>query len=127
MPHYVILSPLDSPLAYLSFAISWLSSAICIAVSIYFYRRKLGPWWLLVAAAFAIPLIVIVIWSLSHGLPPLPHGSEEPQHVTHTLTGATIIIKGIKSNINLSPIEPLMAIALAWAYFADRRQGQDGV
>jgi hypothetical protein len=128
VPHDFILSPFDVPIAYIAFAIRWLSSLVCIAVSIYFYRRKKGTWWLLIAVAFILPLLESVVGSLIHGLPPLPYGTSYPDHVSPVKPGYTgNITKFTGVAIYWDTVTPMLALALGWAYLADRSQGQDGV
>jgi hypothetical protein len=127
MPHYVILSPFDQPAAYIAFAINWISSLVCIAASIYFYRRKKGTWWLLIAAAFVLPLLENGIWSLIHGLPPLPFGKAYPDQVSPTPPGySTITTRLTEAAVVWDTVTPMLAIALSWAYFADRKKRAGG-
>ncbi len=124
MPHYAILSPSDEPTAYIVFAIHWISSLVCIAASIYFYRRKKGTWWLLIAAAFILSLLEGGIWSLSHGLPPLPFGKAYPDQIISALPGHTgsITKKLTELSIVWDTKTPMLAFALGWAYFDDRKK-----
>jgi hypothetical protein len=141
----VILSPLESPLAYAFFIVHWLSSFICIFVSVHFFRKQRGTWWLLVALAFTLPLLIYTSFCLQHGLPPLPHGVESSfsqqqlppaptsgyadgvtaRHLTGS-TGPTVSTRGVTSNIVFDPLIPMLAIALGWAYLADRKKRADG-
>jgi len=115
--HYITMTPREAPVAYLWFLIEWLSSGICIGVSIYFYRRAQGAWWLLVAFAFAVPLVLHVIFALAHGLPPLPYGLQQKVLMP---SGQTIILT--KSDHYTSTLVPLMAIAMFWGYLNDARK-----
>jgi hypothetical protein len=142
VPHYVILSPLESPIAYAFFVVNWLSSLICIFVSVHFFRKQRGTWWLLVALAFTLPLLYFTIFCLLHGLPPLPYGVEShfsQQHLPSALTsgyadgatashltGSIVVTRGVTSNSIFDPLPPLLAIALLWAYVADRKKRADG-
>ena len=116
-PEYVVLSPVAEPIAYLSRSLLWISSAICIGCSLYFYRQKQGAWWWLVAAAFAVPLLGEVWRSISHGLPPLPFGVMESQQPSADLT-----ITNTTSFNFLPSIQPLMAIALFCGYLHHKRK-----
>jgi hypothetical protein len=109
--------PWDAPVAYLVLALIWITSAVCIAVSIYFYRQNYGTWWLLVALALAMPVVDEIVRPLSHGLPPLPYGEKETQHLSSNLT-----VTGTTISIYLGPMQPLLAVAFAWAFFADRKK-----
>jgi len=139
MPHYVILSPLEAPITYVLFCLTWLSCLFCIWVSVRFYRSKKGPWWLLVAAAFAFPLMAEVSLCLSHGLLPLPYSLVYPDQATHPIplgpeeyqgpgprTGTMTIIRTSISRMQWSLYPPMMAVALGWAYFADRKKSAGG-
>jgi hypothetical protein len=142
----VILSPLESPIAYANFVVNWLSSLICIFVSVHFFRKQRGTWWLLVALAFTLPLLYFTTFCLQHGLPPLPYGVESSfsqqqlppaptsgyadgvtaRHLTRS-TGPIVLSRGgVTSNIVVDPLPPLLAIALLWAYLADRKKRADG-
>jgi hypothetical protein len=139
VPHYVILSPLESPITYALFVMTWLSCVIGIWVSIYFYRAKSGTWWLLIAAALAFPLITEITICLLHGLPPLPYalvypeqkyppaplGPDDWQQPGMPRTTGTIIIRASRAQWSFYP--PLMAVALGWAYLADRKKRNGGV
>ena len=122
--HDVTLSPLESPVAYLWFAEGWISSLICIGVSLYFYRRGHGAWWLLVAFAFAVPLLAGVITPLAHGLPPLPFGRLEEippsAPVPAGMTGGTTYV--LQTAVTIPTFEPLLAIAFFWGYLQERRR-----
>jgi len=133
MPHYVILSPLESPITYALFGITWLSCLFCIWVGIYFYREKKGPWWLLIAAAFAFPMIAELTICLLHGLPPLPYSLVYPEQTIRPPSGpedwhppgmarttGTIITSVSRAQWSFYP--PMMAVALGWAYLADRKK-----
>src|ERR1700683_1201867 len=140
MPHYVILSPFESPVVYTFFLLTWLSCLFCIWVSIYFYRAKKEPWWLLIAAAFLFPLIAEVSICLLHGLPPLPYSlvypeqklpstpyPMDPQRQGGPMTGSETSFTASFSLAQWSFYPPMMAIALGWAYFADRKKRSDGL
>jgi hypothetical protein len=138
----VILSPLESPIAYALFIVHWLSSLICILVSVYFFRKQRGTWWLLVALAFTLPLLNYTTLCLLRGLPPLPYGVESyfsqqqlPTASTSSyadgltashLTGSTVSTRGVTSNSVFDSLTPMLAIALGWAYLADRKKRADG-
>jgi hypothetical protein len=131
--HYVILSPLESPSAYAIFALHWFSSLICVFVSVHFFRQQRGNWWLLVALAFALPLVGYTIRGLAHGLPPLPYAIEssysreqlptppaprtDGPNMAH-LTGSGYTISSRNSTSILDTVSPIMAIALIWAYLS---------
>jgi len=138
VPHYVILSPLESPITYALFGITWLSCLFCIWVSIYFYRTKKGPWWLLIAAAFVFPMIAELSMCLLHGLPPLPYSLVYPEQNLHppplgpedyqgpgVHARTTTILTMSASRAQWSFFQPMMAIALGWAYLADRKKRAD--
>jgi len=135
VPHYVILSPLESPITYMAFVLTWVSCLFCIWVSIYFYRTQKGPWWLLVAAAFAFPLLAEGSLCLLHGLPPLPYRLVYPEQSLHppplgpeaysgpgarAQTTTTLTMSVSRAQWSFYP--PMMALALGWAYFADRKK-----
>jgi hypothetical protein len=136
VPHYDILSPLEDPLTYLLFALTWISCLVCVVLSFHFYRAKGQAWWLLIALAMALPLFSEVAIALSHGLPPLPYSlrypAQEmissastpsfPQPDQPPLTGASTIIEYSVSRVQWSFGPPLIAIALVWAYFDDRKK-----
>jgi hypothetical protein len=120
--HHYILSPLDEPWAYLAFILHWVSCLVCVFVGIYFYRQKKGTWWLLIALAFALPLLENIVTNFWLGLPPLPYGTAYPDLVSSAPPGyAGNIIKRQEVDIRLDSVAPIMALALGWAYFSDRK------
>jgi hypothetical protein len=122
---YDLLSPLSEPWAYSVFAVHCISSLVCIFVSVYFFRKQKGAWWLLVAVAFLLPLLGYTIESAAHGLPPLPYGVTSPfQQLppTDKDDGSTTFTRTTDVTISLDTVTPIMACALIWAYFADRKQ-----
>jgi hypothetical protein len=131
--HYFILTPWEYPVAYVTFGLHWFSSLICIAVSLYFFRQKKGAWWVLIALAFALPLVGEIIRNLRHGLPPLPYSLAGPIQelsfngeikdstgLPQTQTGGTTWYQTSQVSIYLDPVSPLVAMGLAWAYLAYR-------
>jgi hypothetical protein len=126
VPHRVLLSPLEHPVIYAFWFLHLFSSLICIWVSVHFFRQKRERWWLVVAFAFALPWFVSIIHSLLNGLPPLPSGMEsqlalQPQPASSMgYTGS--VIKSTAISSNLDTVTPLMAIALSWAYLADKKR-----
>jgi len=121
--HLFTLSPLDEPWAYAAFCLQWLSSLVCVFVSVQFFRKQKGAWWLIIALAFALPLIGQTFFGLFHGLPPLPYGTiypdqhgapASPGYSNNTTTGVTV-------NIYWDTLSPLIALALGWAYLADKK------
>jgi hypothetical protein len=125
VPHYVLISPFESPVLYALFGLRWGCSIICILISLYFYRLKREAWWLLMAGAFAMPLIFEVIVCLSHGLPLLPYGLRTIRQPTkeNFVTVSTLV----KISYNQWSFFPaFMAIALGWAYLAERKRRADG-
>src|ERR1700735_1217841 len=90
MPHYVVLSPLESPIAYAFFGMDWICSLSCILVALHFYRAKKGAWWMLVAVAFALPPMEHIGFCLMHGLPPLPYGLKSTEQFP---SGQIVVIK----------------------------------
>jgi len=146
VPHYVILSPLVSPIAYANFVVQWLSSLICIFVSFHFFRKKRGTWWLLVALAFTLPLLNVTTFCLLRGLPPLPFGVEpyfsqqqlspaqtsgyadsaNTRHLTCQKSVPINVTSSVTTNIVFDSLPPMLAIGLGWAYLADRKKRADG-
>ncbi|MCE0499601.1 MAG: hypothetical protein LV481_16805 [Methylacidiphilales bacterium] len=126
MPHYVILSPFESPILYALFGLRWSSSVICILISLYFYRSKKEVWWLLVIGAFALPLISEVITRLSYGLPLLPYGLRTIKQTYRGIPNVVHVAVNVTWNSWECSMPPLMAIALGWAYLADRKRRTDG-
>ena len=134
MPHYETLSPLAAPLTYVLFAITWLSCIVCVALSIHFYRAKGQPWWLLIALAMALPLILEVTACVLHGLPPLPYRLHyPPQEADSTPTSVQAAGPGSPTStkviteysfirVQWSFGPPLIALALIWAYRDDKRK-----
>ena len=135
MPHYVTLSPLEHPVIYAFFGLTWLSCLFCIWVSFYFYRARKGTWWLLIAATFVFPVLAELSMCLLHGLPPLPYtlvypeqnlhppplGPEEYQEPgPHAWTTTTMTMSVSRAQWSFYP--PMMALALGWAYLADRKK-----
>ncbi len=109
------------------------SSAVCISVSIRFYRVKKEGWWLMVAAVFALPLVVGPILGLYHGIPPAPFAlqtveqlpSESSGNRFGTAHGAVVTrVAGVtnKSTSGLNSITILMAVSLTWAYVTDKKK-----
>jgi hypothetical protein len=121
--YYFILAPWEYPQAYAAFALHWISSLICIAVGLYFWRRKRGPWWAVIALAFALPLLGTLGQGLWHGLPPLPAdtGNLLPQPDMFRQGGFSNT-RQVSVYINWNFVSPLVALALAWAYFAERKK-----
>ena len=117
MDHYVTLSPWEYPHPYLFFVLRWVSSLACILFSLLLFRSGKGNWLLLVAAAFALPLLAEVAVCLRHGLLPLPYGFQ-----THQDVFPWNPIAPTKSYGAWSLIPPLMATALAWAWLDDRKK-----
>jgi hypothetical protein len=115
--HYVILSPVDFPHPYAFYALRWISSLICIFFSLHFLRAGKGTWWIMVAAAFALPLLAEVLVCLRHGLPPLPYGQ-----IIHQDTFPWNPITTPKSYGSFTIIPPLMAVALAWAWLEEKKK-----
>jgi hypothetical protein len=123
VPHEFILSPFEEPIAYIAFAVKWLSSLVCIAVSIYFYRRKTETWWLLIAFAFILPLLESVVGSLIHGLSLLPYGTAYPDQISPVPPGYTgSVTKFTAVTIHWDTVTPIMALGLGWAYLANRKK-----
>jgi hypothetical protein len=126
MPHYVILTPWEAPLAYLWFLIDWLSSAVCIGVAIYFFRRGHGNWWLIFAFAFAVPLLSHVFVAVKHGLPPIPYGLQETVKFPSTVESPVGITSGTtlvttKTALYTNTLVPLVSIAMFMGYLHDKR------
>ena len=117
MPHYVVLSPFEYPHAYVYFGVRWISCIICVLFSLDFFRSGKGTWWLVVAAAFALPLLAETAVCLHHGVPPLPNGLQ-----THQDTFPWNPIAPAKDHGSWSLIPPLMALALTWAWCAERKK-----
>jgi hypothetical protein len=132
VPHYVTLSPLESPITYIFFVLTWLSCLFCIWVSFYFYRTKKESWWLLIAAAFVFPLVAEISMCLLHGLPPLPYSLVYPpqklppsgpeNYQQPGVTGTLTTISTSVSRVQWSLYPPMMALALGWAYLAERKK-----
>jgi hypothetical protein len=122
MLHRVILSPLESPLAYTAFAVHWISSLICVFVSLHFYRRRQGPWWIVIGMAFALPLLGNVIYNLRMGLPPLPYSVVYPDHVQpYDGLHSAVIMRTSETSIYLDTTTPVVAVGLLWAYLIQRK------
>jgi hypothetical protein len=115
MPHYVTLSPFEWHHPYVFYAVRWISSLACIFFSLHFCRKGKGVWWLMVAAAFALPLLAETAICLRHGLPPLPYGLQ-----THQDVFPWNPIAPTKSFGSWSFIPPCMALALAWAWLDEK-------
>ncbi|HUB67673.1 MAG TPA: hypothetical protein VL981_09335, partial [Candidatus Methylacidiphilales bacterium] len=133
--HYFILSPWEYRDAYIAYGIHWLSSLICIAVSFYFFRQKKGVWWLLIALAFFLPLAGQLAGSLWYGEPLLPWGLVGPDqgfssdNVPAGYPGGFIpgaFTRTVQVFIPWDFISPIVAIALAWAYLADKSSVKSG-
>jgi len=88
---------------------------------------------LLITFAFLLPLLESVNFDLRHGLLPLPYGTAYPdqvypapaQHIGHAggmVTGSLVAVKRTEINIYWDSITPMVAIALGWAYLADRKK-----
>jgi len=134
LSHYVTLSPFEAPVTYVLFFVTWISSLFCIFISFYFRRTKNENWWLLIALAFALPLIFEVSICLSHGVPPLPYTLVLPDQTMRSLNESSAapdnsplpFTKSLTtfsvSRVQWSFFPPLMAIAFGWAYLADRRK-----
>ncbi len=124
--HHYILSPLDQPWAYTVFLLHWISSLVCVGVSIYFYCRKKGSWWLLIALAFGLPLLGTIVIDASMGLPPLPYGTAYPPvdmpSVRPGYTAGTS--SHSETSIYLDTISPMVAAALLCGFFAERKTGR---
>jgi hypothetical protein len=122
MLHRVILSPLENPVAYAAFALHWVSCLICVFVSLHFYRRKQGPWWIVIALAFALPLSENVLYNLRMGLPPFPYSVVYPDHVQPSDgLHSTIITRASEVSIYWDTTTPVVACGLAWAYLRKRK------
>jgi hypothetical protein len=126
MLHHEILSPLESPLAYAAFAVHWISCLICVFISLHFYRRRQGPWWIVIALAFALPLLGNVLYNLRMGLPPLPYCVVYPVHVQpsdglHSAVITPVLTRAIGVSIYWDTTAPVMAVGLLWAYLIQRK------
>jgi len=122
---FYILSPITERWAYAVFALHWISSLICIVVSISFFRKGKGAWWSLVALAFFLPLLSYAVGCFMHGLPPLPYGLISPvRHLPPSEQGdnSAVFTQTSQISVYLDTVTPLMALALIWAYFADKKQ-----
>jgi hypothetical protein len=102
----------------------WISSLICIFVSLHFYQRRKGKWWMLVALAFFLPLLGSFLFDLRNGLLPLPYGIDYPAQYSARFTPgmATAMIKTTVVSISWDTVSPIMALALGWAYLADKKR-----
>ena len=117
---------MTEPWPYVAFVLRWISSLVCIWVSVYFFRRQKGTWWLLIALAFALPLFGQLIINLAMGLPILPFETVYPElpsiyHRPFT-TGST---RFTEVHVYWDFVGPFIAIALGWAYLDDKKTANE--
>jgi len=115
--HYVTLSPLQAPTAYLVYVLNACAFVIGIGVCLCFFKASRRPLWLALAAAFLITPVMSVVHSLRSGLPPLPAAKETripaPSAPPGMASGETVMRK---TTVVWEPDMYLLAFALAFAW-----------
>jgi hypothetical protein len=117
----VILSPLEFPLAWVAFVLSWGGAVACVLFAFKLWQATSARWWLLIGAAFLLSILSFIARCVISGSLPLPHGMAPPEVPLPASTAYTFgSSRMVQVQYDFSIVTPLIAVALWWAYHATR-------
>lgn len=120
-PEAIILSPVDYPLVWVAFLLKWGASGACVFFGVRIWRTTTERWWLLLSAAFLLPIVSYVVQCGLLGLPPLPLGYQGAERFVESSTEpAATFSRTVMVSLEWDVTAPLVALALWWAHRSQR-------
>ena len=113
----VILSPLEFPLAWVAFVLSWGGAVACVLFAFKLWQATSARWWLLIGAAFLLSILSFITRCVISGSLPLPQGMASPEVPLPPSSAYTFgSSRTVQVQYDFSLVTPLIAVALWWAY-----------
>ena len=127
MSEPVILSPLEFPLTWAAFVLSWGGAVACVLFAFKLWPATSARWWLLIGAAFLLSILSFIARCVMSRSLPLPHGMASPAVPLPPSTSYTFgSSRMVRVEYDWNIAAPLIGIALWLAYRAIKPTTEPG-